>query len=58
MSSSRRNFLKELGTTAILTSAGAWKSFGNEVKAEERILLAEKKFMANDITEPIDDLPF
>ena len=48
MSKSRRNFLKELGTTALLTSAGAWKSFGNEAKAEERILLAEKKFMAND----------
>jgi len=46
--SSRRKFLKEIGTTALLTSAGAWRAFGYEQKAEERTLLAEKKFSSND----------
>ena len=48
MSNSRRKFLKEIGTTALLTSAGAWNAFGNEEKAEERILLSEKKFSSNE----------
>ncbi|HYJ38230.1 MAG TPA: Gfo/Idh/MocA family oxidoreductase [Chitinophagaceae bacterium] len=48
MSNSRRNFLKEIGTTALLTSAGAWQALGNEEKAEERILLAEKKISSVD----------
>ena len=48
MSSSRRKFLREIGATALLTSAGAWKAFGNEQKAEERILLSERKFSSND----------
>ena len=48
MSNSRRKFLKEIGTTALLTSAGAWKTFGNEQKAEERILMAERKVTSND----------
>jgi predicted dehydrogenase len=48
MSNSRRRFLKEIGATALLTSAGAWQALGNEEKAEERILLAEKKISAND----------
>ncbi len=46
--SSRRKFLREIGTTALLTSAGAWRAFGYEQKAEERTLLAEKKFSSND----------
>jgi len=45
MSHSRRKFLKEIGATALLTSAGAWSALGNEEKAEERILLAEKKLL-------------
>ena len=48
MSSSRRKFLKEISATALLTSAGAWKAFGNPEKAEQRILLAEKKIASND----------
>jgi predicted dehydrogenase len=32
----------------LLTSAGAWRAFGNEEKAEERFLLAEKKISSND----------
>ena len=63
MSNSRRKFLKEIGTTALLTSAGAWNAFGNEEKAEERILLSEKKFSSNEKIrlekkfQPWDDNP-
>src|ERR1700730_6469032 len=48
MSSSRRKFLKNISTTALLASAGACKAFGNEEKAEQRTLLAEKKIASND----------
>ena len=48
MSNSRRKFIKEVSATALLASAGAWRALGNEEKAEERILLAEKKITAND----------
>ena len=40
--------MKNISTTALLASAGAWKAFGNEEKAEQRTLLAEKKIVSND----------
>ncbi|HYF31383.1 MAG TPA: Gfo/Idh/MocA family oxidoreductase [Chitinophagaceae bacterium] len=47
--SSRRKFLKEFGSVAILGSAGAWKAAGNEEAVEQRMLLAERKIAFNDV---------
>lgn len=46
--SSRRKFLREFGSIAVLTSAGAWKAIGNEEAVEQRMLLAENKISANN----------
>ncbi len=47
MSSDRRKFLKQLGSTIILTSAGL-KSLAAQEAYERRILQAEKRIMPND----------
>jgi predicted dehydrogenase len=47
MSSDRRKFLKQLGSTIILTSAGL-KSLAAQEEHERRILQAEKRIMPND----------
>lgn len=46
--SNRRKFLKEFGSAALLASAGAWKTIGNDEATEERMLLSEKKISSND----------
>src|SRR5215216_5090533 len=47
--STRRRFLKEFGSAALVASAGAWRIAGNEEAVEQRVLLAEKKFSSNDV---------
>src|SRR6201994_4603079 len=47
MSSDRRKFIKQLGSTIILTSAGL-KSLAAQEEHERRILQAEKRITAND----------
>ena len=47
MSSDRRKFIKQLGSTIILTSAGL-TSLAAQEEHERRILQAEKRISAND----------
>ena len=48
MSSNRRKFLKQLGGTAALLSAGSLKSLAAQEHEEQRILTLEKNYSAND----------
>ncbi|HRI20033.1 MAG TPA: Gfo/Idh/MocA family oxidoreductase [Panacibacter sp.] len=45
---SRRKFLQQIGSTSLLFAASPLKSLAAKEKAEERILLYEKKISAND----------
>ena len=46
--SNRRNFIKQLGGSAALLTAGSLKSFAAQEKEEQRILTWNKKYSAND----------
>ncbi|MEP7317934.1 MAG: Gfo/Idh/MocA family oxidoreductase [Panacibacter sp.] len=46
--SNRRNFIKQLGGSAVLLTAGSLKSFAAQEKEEQRILAWNKKYSAND----------
>lgn len=46
--SNRRNFIKQLGGTAALLTAGSLKSLAAQEKEEQRILAWSKKYSAND----------
>ena len=46
--SSRRKFLKEFSSAALVATAGAWQATANQEAAEHRILLAERKISSND----------
>lgn len=48
MSSDRRKFLKQLGGTAAILSAGSFKSLAAQEQEEHRILAWEKKYSSND----------
>jgi predicted dehydrogenase len=48
LSSSRRKFLKQLGSTTALLSAGSLSSLAAEEKIEQRIIQYEKKISPND----------
>src|SRR5262245_1389537 len=45
---SRRKFLQQIGSVAILASAGPLKSLATKEKAEERMIRYNKKISAND----------
>src|SRR5688572_17305647 len=47
--SSRRKFLREFGSLAVLTSAGAWKAIGHEEAVEQRMLLVDSPVASNDV---------
>ena len=48
MSSNRRKFLKQLGGTAALLSAGSIKSLAAQEQEEYRILALDKTYSSND----------
>lgn len=48
MSTNRRKFLKQLGSSAVLLGAGSFTSLAAKEQIERKILFHEKKFIAND----------
>jgi len=47
-SNSRRKFLQQIGATSLFAAASPLSSLAADAKAEERILLYDRKFSAND----------
>ena len=48
MSSNRRKFIRQLGSTAALLTAGSLKSFAAQEQEEQRVLAWDKKYSSND----------